>query len=59
MSCTCDYSYTCPPCQQRIELENRIDYQNEVSEWVKDAIIEIAKKLDIVLPDPPKERGRY
>jgi hypothetical protein len=56
--CTCDYSYTCPTCQDRIEAERLIRLNEAKIEWVFNAIKEIAKKLDIVLPEfPNNDRG--
>ena len=59
MTCKCDYSYICPECQRKIEVQNQLEYQRELSDWIVDSIEEIAKKLDVSLPDRPKERGRY
>lgn len=55
--CTCNYSYTCPTCQARIDAENAMDYANELRDWTVESIKLIAKALKIELPEAPQKRN--
>lgn len=57
MACSCDYSYTCPECQAKMDAENALDYARELQEYVSECLKLIADKLGIELPPPPKPRG--
>ncbi len=57
--CECDYSYTCHQCQQRIDMQNQIDYATEVQDWIIESIRLIAAEQGVNLPAEPKPRGRY
>ena len=35
MTCTCDYSYICPGCQNRIDIANNQLIADERQEWVR------------------------
>lgn len=55
--CTCDYSYTCPQCQARIDAMNQAEYLDEVKAWTAESLKLIAAKLGIELPEEPKKRS--
>jgi hypothetical protein len=54
MACTCDYSYICPECQDRIETERRLLVEEETAKWIVDALVLLARHVGFELPDPPK-----
>lgn len=54
--CTCDYSYTCPPCQERIDRANADDYASERLDRLEKLIEAIAKQLGIEAPPPVEKR---
>lgn len=54
--CSCDYSYTCNVCQAKIDIENAMDYTNEIHDWTVESIRLIAKALNVEIPSPPKKR---
>ncbi len=58
MSCECNCSYTCDECQNRIDLQNQIDYANERMEWIVQSILLIAQDLGVNLPPEPQKRGQ-
>lgn len=55
--CTCDYSYTCPPCQKRIAEENQREYNEERFQWIVESLVSLASKLGVVLPPLPRKRN--
>ena len=59
MACRCDYSYTCSECQEKIDVENQLEYQKEQLDWILNSIKEIATKVGAELPPEPKKRGLY
>jgi hypothetical protein len=56
MTCKCDYSCTCPECQERIEQENQKQYNEEVKDWMIECIKLLGKKFDVEIPEPPERR---
>lgn len=55
MACTCDYSYTCPECQQRIDAENHKAYMREWHAWVATSLKALALQLHVALDPVPEE----
>lgn len=54
--CSCDYSYTCPSCQARIDAARELQYSNEIREWMIEIVVALGKALNVELPDRPKKR---
>ena len=59
MSCACDYSYTCPECQVKIDVANQERYLDELRAWIVESLQTLAKAAEVQLEDPPQEPGRY
>ena len=59
MSCTCDYSYTCPECQVKIDVANQERYLEELTEWIVGSLQALAERAEVKLEDPPQKPGRY
>jgi hypothetical protein len=59
VSCECDYSYTCPACQVRIDTENQARYLDELVKWIVESLQALADKQGVTLESPPEKPGRY
>ena len=57
MACTCDYSFICNECAERMEVQNKLDYDNERIEWVIAAIEALAAKLELPIEPRPAKRN--
>jgi len=53
MACTCDYSYICAECQDRIDRELADEARAKVTEWLIAAVKALAEKADVELPPLP------